>query len=119
MAVSPSATGGPKQRVIKEHLPLHKPSWIPASSKQPVRAGDDRGAFVKQLGRGEADTLPVDLDDAAITSEIVAVNPPLTMLVSVVLVNSSRTNQPQVSPRDKAPPLIEDLLLWLDIYAGR
>jgi hypothetical protein len=63
---------------------------------------------VKQLARGKADALPVDFDEAAITGEIIAVSLTLT----------KSTDQPQVSPRDEASPLIEDLLLWLGIYAG-
>jgi hypothetical protein len=59
---------------------------------------------VKQLARGEADALPADLDEAALASEIIAVSLPLTMLLSVVLVNSSSTDQPQIGPRDEAAP---------------
>jgi hypothetical protein len=63
--------------------------------------------------------LPVDLDEPAVSSQVIAVSLTLTMPVSVVLVNSSSTDQPQVSARHEAAPLIEDLLLRLDVDAGR
>ena len=63
--------------------------------------------------------LAVDLDESAISSQVAAVSLTLTMSVSVVLVNSSSTDQPQVGPSDEAAPLIKDLFLRLDTDAGR
>jgi hypothetical protein len=37
------------------------------------------------------------------------------MEITVILMNSSSANQPQIRPRDKAAPSIKDLLLRLDI----
>jgi len=62
--------------------------------------------------------LPVDLNQSAIPGEVSAVSVALTMFVSVVLVNSASTDQPQISPHDEAAPLIEDLFLRLDIDPG-
>jgi hypothetical protein len=62
--------------------------------------------------------LKVDLDQATISSKIIAVRLTVAMEIAVVLMDPSSSDQPQVSPRYKAALLIKDLLLRLDIDAG-
>ena len=59
--------------------------------------------------------MPVDFDKSTIPAKIAAMCLSVTMEITVVLVNSSSTDQPQVSPRDEAAPLIKNLLLRLDV----
>jgi hypothetical protein len=118
MAVSPSPAGWAKQGVVKQRRPTRKASRIPGSSEQPVRAGDDRSTFMEQLVGGETHSLPVDFDKSTVPAKIAAMCLSVTMEITVVLVNASSTDQPQVSPRDKAAPLIKDFLLRFDMDAG-
>jgi hypothetical protein len=72
---------------------------------------------VEQLGRCEPHPLQVDLNETPVAREVRAVYIPLTVLFTVVFMDSTSPNNPQVSARDEAAPVLEDLLLRLDLDA--
>lgn len=79
MTCGPRSASRSEERILEERLPACEPSRIPAPTEQSVRGGDDRGAFVKYLGRSETHSLVVDLYQAAIPSKVTVVHQAVAM----------------------------------------
>lgn len=94
MTNGPRSASWSEKRILEERLPACEPSRIPAPTKQPVRGGDDRGGFVKYLGRSETHSLVVDLYEATIPSKVAAVHQAVAMDTPVVLMNPSSSDKP-------------------------
>jgi hypothetical protein len=62
--------------------------------------------------------LPVDFDEAAVAGQVATVHLSVAVDIAVVLVNPSRTNQPQIAAGHESAPLVVNHLLRFNLDAG-
>ncbi len=97
-----------------QRIPSAEPLGIPAATQQSVGGRDDGGALVQQLSLGEAESLPVRLDQPPVAGQIAALDVRFSMPAAIELMQPVCADDPQIATGDEATPVVEDLMLRLD-----